>query len=311
MGGKRNMDDCNGVSAIPSLMTQDAALATEVDATIGRYSVAPTAVPGVFEKVELTSGFRLLGTPVGSAEFAIEFFDGKLSEVRSQAAALTMGIDDAHTRLRIFIQCTIQKLPHLLGADIMHCLPLATFKGENWLSWGGPLVEGIDSIIHDFLATLLGRESLPDYSLLIAQLRVGSGGLGILYPSQRAAPDFVLTMKAAMKYAAHGFQFNSDLNATRLHPSISRLFDDSINTESIYLQRFHLLAPHIADVAVSIKCPPEQRLDHFLSKVSTNSARSRIKLHCNDAIRGLLYKLVQTEYPAHLRHLPSTLSPHM
>lgn len=65
------------------------------------------------------------------------------------------------------------------------------FCGEDWSSWNGHLTKGIDGIIHNFLTTLLQHESILD-TLLINQRGVNSGGLGILYPSQQAAPDFVL-----------------------------------------------------------------------------------------------------------------------
>jgi hypothetical protein len=50
------------------------------------------------------------------------------------------------------------------------------------------------------LASLAGRKSIPKYALLTSQLNVDMGGRDILYPSHQAAPDFVLTMAAAMRY---------------------------------------------------------------------------------------------------------------
>ena len=84
--------------------------------------------------VEVTTGFRLLGTPVGSPEFADDFFAQKLEGVRNHAKLLHAGVEDLQTRLRLFSQCSIQKLPHLLGADIMHIMPLRSFRGEDWSS---------------------------------------------------------------------------------------------------------------------------------------------------------------------------------
>ena len=98
--------------------------------------------------MELTTGFRLLDTPVGSPYFAFEFFNEQLEEVQANVTALNDGITDLQTRLRIFTQCTIQKLPHLLGADIMHNLPDTFLDGDtNWWNWNGPLTEQLDAII--------------------------------------------------------------------------------------------------------------------------------------------------------------------
>ena len=55
-------------------------------------------------------------------------------EVLQTAAVLSNGVEDLQTYLCLFIQYAIQKLPHLLGADIMHNLPLNTFDCKNWMS---------------------------------------------------------------------------------------------------------------------------------------------------------------------------------
>lgn len=50
-------------------------------------------------------------------------------EVGADVNSLRANIGDLYTRLKIFAQCTAQRLPHLLGADIVHSLPL-NFKGN-------------------------------------------------------------------------------------------------------------------------------------------------------------------------------------
>mmetsp|Transcript_21907 Transcript_21907/g.40223 ORF Transcript_21907/g.40223 Transcript_21907/m.40223 type:complete len:108 (+) Transcript_21907:1273-1596(+) len=90
--------------------------------------------------MELTEGFCLLGTHVGSPRFAKEFFKERLAKVRQNVKALEKGVPDLQTRLHIFLQCTIQKLLNLLGADIMHNLEDDYFEdGGNWWDWNGPL----------------------------------------------------------------------------------------------------------------------------------------------------------------------------
>ena len=118
---------------------------------------------------------------------------------------------------------------------------------------GGWCTDEVDTIIHDFLASLVGHEDIPEYALLISQLSVSHGGLGLLYPSHRAAPDFVITMKEAYQYATKGFTFNEDLDPFQVHPTIASLFSLDTNPNSKYLQRFHRLLPHLAHIA----CPPK------------------------------------------------------
>ncbi|KAL7529537.1 hypothetical protein ACHAXR_009934, partial [Thalassiosira sp. AJA248-18] len=130
----RILTSCDGESAIPRLAAVDAELAAEVQSVIAQYSVKATSDPAVFEPVELVSGFRLLGSPVGSQDFARDFFAEKIAATTKNADALAAGFADLQTRLRIFKQCTIQQLPHLLGAEVMHFLPL-DFDGADWRCW--------------------------------------------------------------------------------------------------------------------------------------------------------------------------------
>ena len=76
--------------------------------------------------------------------------------------ALNEDITNTQTRIRIFTQCTIQKMPHLLGSDIMYNLPEVFLESNNngWI-WYGPQTQHIDATIGKFLASLLGRESIP------------------------------------------------------------------------------------------------------------------------------------------------------
>ena len=69
----------NGESILQDLADHDEGLAEEVLMALTEFSVkAPTTTDGVATFVELQSGYRLLGAPVGSEQFALEFFDQQL-----------------------------------------------------------------------------------------------------------------------------------------------------------------------------------------------------------------------------------------
>ena len=103
----RIQTSCSGESVIPTIRLTNPNLADEVEATIASYSVKPGPTPNTTVPVELTSGFRLLGTPVGSNAFALEFFKSKIQEVEDQLTLLHTSVPDLQTRLRIFAQCII------------------------------------------------------------------------------------------------------------------------------------------------------------------------------------------------------------
>ena len=297
----RIMTSCNGRSILPDLLVADRVLHDQVKATLETFSAN---ADGTFE--EVVTGFRLLGAPVGSTDFANEFFTQQVDRVIEEAHKLHQHVPDLHTRLKLFVQCTIQKLPHLLGNAIMHNLP-DNYDGAHWEEWYGPLTQMIDIQIKSFLAKITGRDDVPDLALFLSQIPLAKGGLGIISPSCRAAPDFVITMAQAMRYASNGFSFSKDLESTNLHPSITDLFLLESNPHSLYLKRFYKLLPHIASIATGPKCPPEERVNHFLTKISPNSARGRIKHHCASGQLQSLYQHVLETCPEHLHHLSGLL----
>ena len=221
-------------------------------------------------------------------------------------------ITDQQTRLCLFSQCIIQKLPHLLSADVLYHLPTNN-PNPPWEEWNGPLTSNTDSIIKAFFTSLLTTAditpNIAEYAILISQLGLRVGGLGLLCPRTRAAPDFVITMASARRNALHGFQIHKDLPNFPIHQTIGTLFDISTNTNSKILQCFHCIHPHIAEVACTPSIPPTDRINHFLTLVSPKSAQSRIKLHLHNYITHSLYNEVFSNAPDQFHLLPSLLSP--
>ena len=191
----------------------------------------------------------------------------------------------------------------------MHILPL-DWDATDWQERNGPLTAATGDTISSFLTSLTGQESISRYALIIFQLSVGMGGMGILYAIHCAAPDFVITMTAAMRIAGQGFQFNKDLEPLYLHPTISDLYLQAVKPQSLYFQQFQLLLPSIAEVFCSPKYPVDDCITHFLTRISSSSARSRTKKHCSASIQVCLYQEIQTHHSHHLHHLASILVPH-
>ncbi len=228
------------------------------------------------------SGFRLLGTPVGSPDFAHNYYNEQIETVNSAMASLTDAIQDIQTRLKLFTQCTIQKLPHLLDSDIMHNYPTSesSTSHHQWTNWYGPLPHGVESMTTKFLSNLLEltpTEQLPQLAILISQLKVNRGGLGFLNASLKAAPNFVLNMMLCHRRSTKGFLINNDINPINLHESIKHLYNPKINTESLCLQRYNSLLPHIAPLCCPLTCPPNECIHLFENNISLHSARGRLK----------------------------------
>jgi hypothetical protein len=69
-----------------------------------------------------------------------------------------------------------------------------------------PLTSNSDSIIKVFFSSLLTTADItpdiPEYAILISQLGLRAGGLGLLCPHTQTAPDFVITMVSTRRNGA-------------------------------------------------------------------------------------------------------------
>ena len=81
----------------------------------------------------VTDGVRLLGQPLGSLTYAQGFYAKKIKENEQDAAKLLLVVSDKHTALRLLAQCTLHKLPHLLGSVVMYCFQETAY--ERWNEW--------------------------------------------------------------------------------------------------------------------------------------------------------------------------------
>ena len=150
------------MSDVPSIRRKYGdSIATTIKAAIAKYSVSITTInnKAVSTKVEITTGLRLLGQPLGSTMFAKNFFVDRLEANAADSTRLLEAVPDPHTALRMFSQCTLHRLPHLLGPEVMYCFQESTY--ERWNDWTGPLSVGIHQMVNSFLAQLTQRSSIP------------------------------------------------------------------------------------------------------------------------------------------------------
>jgi len=99
---------------LPSaLTTHNPPLVCSISNSILSFSTTPhptdKTAPDI--PVELTTGFRLLGQPVGSTTFASDFFDRRIDDVKKYITSLLHNITDQQTCLRLFSQCIIKITP--------------------------------------------------------------------------------------------------------------------------------------------------------------------------------------------------------
>ena len=201
---------------------------------------------------EVTTGLRLLGQPLGSTAYASSFFEQRLKDNIADATKLLDKVPDLHTALGLFAQCTLHKLPHLLGSEVMYCFDNVEYK--QWDEWCGQLAIGIDNMVDYFLSRITARDSIPFTSRLIAYITIAQGGLGLMDAHTRAIPDFVLTMSQSIRYASHGFAFSANESNYMLPLSLRSLFNFNTNQSSKFLCHFNRLLPDVALAGTHTQC---------------------------------------------------------
>jgi hypothetical protein len=257
----------------------------------------------------LTTGFPLLGSPVVSQAFAHEYFNTQLVDIQTCITTVSTAITGPHTKLRLFTQCLIQKIPHLLGCDVLYHYDMDE-PPPDWTDWNGPLVAATNHIIARFLSNIINVSVLPHHALLIAQLSLNADGLRILDPRTRVIPDFMLTFTSSTRHAPNEIYVNIHLNNAHLHPTISALFSTTTNPHSLILIRFHHILPHIATSSCPPTIPLTDLAQYFLTTLSPHSARGRLKKHSTDIVTVELYTHVFEHEHEHFHLLPSILSSH-
>jgi hypothetical protein len=95
----RILTSTSGLSPINTLSQLEPILASSISNTIAKYSLQPNksdpSAPPIPTK--LTTGFRLLGSPVGLPTFARDFFNNQLSDVRNCITLLSTAITNPQT----------------------------------------------------------------------------------------------------------------------------------------------------------------------------------------------------------------------
>ena len=76
----------------------------------------------------VTDGVHLLEQPLGSLTYAQSFYAKKMEENEKDTAKLLLVVLDRHMMLRPFTQCTLHKLPHLLGSEVMCCFQETAYE---------------------------------------------------------------------------------------------------------------------------------------------------------------------------------------
>ena len=123
--------------------THDPPLERSLSTSITSFSTTPhptdKTAPDI--PVELTTGFRLLGQPVGSATFASDFFAHRINDIKKYITSLIDNITNQLTRLRNSSPSASYKhypISSLRTFSLIYQLTILTHPGKNGMAYLPP-----------------------------------------------------------------------------------------------------------------------------------------------------------------------------
>ena len=300
-------------SAIPSISRDHGqAIASQITAAINSFSVTTkTRTDGTSytEPVEVTNGLRILGVPIGSPQFCATCVRNTLRTIMDDCNTILRHVTDRQLALRLFSQCTITKIPHLLPCVATFELN-ATDAPQPWHQWTSPITNAVHNIEKWFIATLLSCPTLEDHSIAIAHLPIGLGGLGILHAPSRVVPDLVLRVARAISFCTQGIRLTTTGPPITLPTSIARLFSSWRTSPTSLCITFRQYAPEIAQYAtptnlpgdlasndneppghtppLTTTAPPDERTDYLINTMTPSRARDNINTAAHSERRQAL-----------------------
>jgi hypothetical protein len=135
----RILTTTTGVSPIAQLKITKPQVAESLKLAIAKFSQDDDGQP-----LEITTGLRYLGFPIGSKEFASTFLNDHADTIDEAALAVFNHLGDRQTIFQLIVKCVLAKAPHLLPADIYHHTDTST-DFDTPFDWSGPFTKRINN----------------------------------------------------------------------------------------------------------------------------------------------------------------------
>ena len=200
------LTSCNVTSILPPLAQRNPSLVESLSTSIKIVSTSPhptnNTLPNI--PIELTTGFRLLGHPVSSLSGLCLRLLRSPYHRRQEKHHITSRpylwlANSAASAFAMHPPKTTSPSPP--PYSFIYPLNTLTHPGENGTTHSLP---NIDSIIKNFLSSLLDAQDIPEYAVLISQSGMRAGGLRLLCLCTCAAPDFVIMAMGGGRWTSGG-----------------------------------------------------------------------------------------------------------
>jgi hypothetical protein len=219
----RIMTTSSGISILPRLQAASFETGQSLERAILKFSTKfdenNQRVP-----VEITTGLRVLGVPLGSQEYNQTFINRQFFKATEESTRILDGLNDLQTMLRLFKTCTLHKMTHLFASDVLNTTTESL--PTKWWLYDSEMTTNFQTMTTEFLSNLMGRNDLPTISELICTIAVKNGGLGLQHPRSNAIPAFILTTKRCISYATTGVYVGNHRPKVKLPDNITALYSN-------------------------------------------------------------------------------------
>ena len=193
---------------------------TSLKQTIEKYSTK--IVNGERVPVEVTDGLRVLGAPIGSPTFCKTFINDILKRAINDSNKLLSSLEDVQTMVRLFSVCTVHKTTHLFSSDVFNS-PIQDLPNHFYL-WDSSFADNFTQMVDSFISQVTHQEKLPPHSLIISNLSINQGGLGIQHPRGNAITSYMMSSKRCLQYTHEGVWLGPNKPRPMLPNSITSLY---------------------------------------------------------------------------------------
>ena len=268
---------------------------------------------------EITTGTRILGTPIGNTTFVDHFQNKKIQKLRTAIASIHQLVEDPHIAITLFKFSLQHYVTHLLPTDILHHQNTSTMPKH----YATAFTKTINKITKHFIQVITTNTSdhpqstLQDHAWYIATTPSGLGGLGFHDIEAKAIRTYTATLAQSIRTMKFGLRPQPiHTKPTLLHDTLIKLPTHLTSTfkgwKTSSLQIFQKYRTLSTQYFEGVGMPNQNKnnqqpytLDTYTLQVPLRAATKQIqKVICIDRLKRIwptLPKDIQ-------KHFPSTFS---
>ena len=155
---------------------------------------------------EITTGTRILGTPIGNSEYVQHYQNKKIQKLRQAINSIHNLVPDPHIAITLFKFSLQHYVTHLLPTDILH----NQNTSNEYKQYSTQFTKTINEITKHFIHTIITNTNndqstpLPHHAWHLSTTPSGLGGLGFHDIEARAIRTFITPIANSIRSTKYG-----------------------------------------------------------------------------------------------------------